>query len=216
MTEKVEAVIRSGTDLSFEERNLLSAAYKNAVGSRRRAWRVAKKAEAREKKAGNVEGQTYAKEYRKSIEEELDVLCSRILSLLDEHLIYTAVEPESKVFYRKMKADYWRYQAEYRLGDAKEKARTQAEAAYRSAEDVAVKHLAVTNPVRLGLLLNYSVFLYEVLKQQDRACDMAQEAFELAVEDMDNVTEDWYEDSTPIMKVLRDNLLLWTSSKAGA
>uniref|UniRef100_A0A7S2TBU9 14-3-3 domain-containing protein n=1 Tax=Prorocentrum micans TaxID=2945 RepID=A0A7S2TBU9_PROMC len=41
MATHMEAVGKAGDELSVEERNLLSVAYKNAVGSRRAAWRTA-------------------------------------------------------------------------------------------------------------------------------------------------------------------------------
>jgi len=40
MLDYMKAVVQSGQDLSTEERNLLSVAYKNSVGSRRTAWRA--------------------------------------------------------------------------------------------------------------------------------------------------------------------------------
>merc|ERR1712194_362760 len=83
------------------------------------------------------------------------------------------VEEESKVFYQKMKADYWRYIAEFSEGDKKSSAAESARAAYEEAAKVAEKGLAVTHPIRLGLALNYSVFQYEVLSNQDEACKMA-------------------------------------------
>jgi 14-3-3 protein epsilon len=36
----MKKVIQEGKELSVEERNLLSVAYKNSVGSRRTAWRA--------------------------------------------------------------------------------------------------------------------------------------------------------------------------------
>jgi len=72
--------------------------------------------------------------------------------------------------------------------------------------------LAVTHPIRLGLALNFSVFHYEVLNEPDAACSMARKAFEDAIAELDNVSEDSYKDSTLIMQLLRDNLTLWTSN----
>merc|ERR1712150_429981 len=120
---------------------------------------------------------------------------------------------ESKVFYQKMKADYYRYIAEFSEGDAKEKASESARQAYEEAQKVAEKDLAVTHPIRLGLALNYSVFQYEVLGNPDEACKMARTAFEDAIAELDNVAEDSYKDSTLIMQLLRDNLTLWTSDQ---
>merc|ERR1711998_382866 len=101
-----------------------------------------------------------------------------ILGLLDGSLISKATTGESKVFYQKMKADYYRYIAEFTSGDAKTKAAENARLAYDEAQKVAEKDLAVTHPIRLGLALNFSVFQYEVLQNPEEACKMARTAFE--------------------------------------
>merc|ERR1712226_1306601 len=94
---------------------------------------------------------------------------------------------ESKVFYQKMKADYYRYIAEFSDGASKTQAAENARLAYQDASTVAEKDLVVTHPIRLGLALNYSVFQYEVLGNPDEACKMARTAFEDAIAELDNV-----------------------------
>merc|ERR1712058_151328 len=145
----------------------------------------------------------------------LNKICGDILKLLDEKLITASSNDESKVFYQKMKADYYRYIAEFSDGDSKSKAAENARLAYEEAQKVAEKDLAVTHPIRLGLALNYSVFQYEVMNEPEEACKMARSAFEDAIAELDNVAEDSYKDSTLIMQLLRDNLTLWTSEDAG-
>ena len=113
---------------------------------------------------------------------------------------------ESKVCYHEMAGDYYRYIAEFTV-DAKKEA--------GDAMDGATKEFPVTQSFRLGLALNFLVFLYEVLGNPDKACDMARTAFEEAIVEFDNVSEESYKDSTLIMQLLRDNLTLWTSGKAG-
>jgi len=213
MADYMEKVGNVGDDLSVEERNLLSVAYKNAVGSRRAAWRIITSVEQKEKSKGNEENAKWAKEYCSKVEAELQKICDTILVLLDGKLIGKATTGESKVFYQKMKADYYRYIAEFTDGDAKAKAAENARGAYADAAAVAEKDLAVTHPIRLGLALNYSVFMYEVLSNPDEACKMARTAFEDAIAELDNVAEDSYKDSTLIMQLLRDNLTLWTSDQ---
>merc|ERR1712087_838079 len=205
------SVGQSPDELSVEERNLLSVAYKNAVGGRRAAWRIISSVEQKEKSKNNVENAKYALEYRGKVEQELQKICGTILGLLDKNLIEKASSGESKVFYQKMKADYYRYIAEFTEGAEKDKAAENARLAYEEASKVAAKDLVVTHPIRLGLALNYSVFLYEVLSNPDDACKMARTAFEGAVAELDSVQEDSYKDSTLIMQLLRDNLSLWTS-----
>merc|ERR1712060_821304 len=171
--------------------------------------------EQKEKTKGNEEQAKFAKEYCGKVEGELQKICDTILGLLDANLIPKASSGESKVFYQKMKADYYRYIAEFTDGDKKAKASESARAAYAEAQAVAEKDLAVTHPIRLGLALNYSVFTYEVLSNPDDACKMARTAFEDAIAELDNVAEDPYKDSTLIMQLLRDNLTLWTSDQEG-
>jgi len=216
MADHMEMVGKEPAELSVEERNLLSVAYKNAVGSRRAAWRIITSVEQKETSKGNTEQAGYAKEYCAKVEAELQKICDTILTLLDGNLITKASTGESKVFYQKMKADYYRYIAEFSEGDAKSKAAEAARVAYDDAHKVAEKDLAVTHPIRLGLALNYSVFQYEVLSNPDEACKMARTAFEDAIAELDNVAEDSYKDSTLIMQLLRDNLTLWTSDQEGA
>jgi 14-3-3 protein epsilon len=213
MADQMELVGNQSEELSVEERNLLSVAYKNAVGSRRAAWRIITSVEQKEKTKGNEEQAKYAKEYCSKVEAELQKICDTILGLLDNNLIPKASNGESKVFYQKMKADYYRYIAEFSDGDSKSKAAENARLAYEDASKVAEKDLVVTHPIRLGLALNYSVFQYEVLQNPDEACKMARTAFEDAIAELDNVAEDSYKDSTLIMQLLRDNLTLWTSDQ---
>merc|ERR1719484_18400 len=196
--------------LSVEERNLLSVAYKNTVGSRRAAWRIITSIEQKEKSKGNNDQAAFAREYCVKVESELDSICSQILELLNGNLLEKASSDESKVFYHKMKADYYRYIAEFKADDAKK-----ARKAYDDASNIASAGLPVTHPIRLGLALNFSVFQYEVLGNPEEACKMARTAFEDAIAELDNVAEDSYKDSTLIMQLLRDNLTLWTSDQKG-
>merc|ERR1712232_1299143 len=134
---------------------------------------------------GNEENAKYAKEYCGKVEAELDKICQTILSVLDGNLIAKTTNDESKVFYQKMKADYYRYIAEFADGDKKTKAAENARIAYDEAKKVAEADLAVTHPIRLGLILNYSVFQYEVLQNPEEACKMARTAFEDAIAELD-------------------------------
>merc|ERR1719390_136072 len=109
-----------------------------------------------------------------------------------------------------MKADYYRYLAEFTEDDINKDHSKNAEQAYNTATDNAAS-LAPTHPIRLGLALNYSVFLYEVQSKNKEACDLAKQAFDDAIAELDTLDEESYKDSTLIMQLLRDNLTLWTS-----
>ena len=46
---------------------------------------------------------------------------------------------------------------------------------YFFLQDIAIKELPPTHPIRLGLALNFSVFYYEILNSPDRACSLAKQ-----------------------------------------
>jgi len=211
MVDAMKKVAQMDTELSVEDRNLLSVAYKNVIGARRASWRIISSIEQKEENKGNEAHVQKTREYRKKVEKELVDICNDILSVLDKHLIPTATSGESKVFYQKMKGDYHRYLAEFATGEDRKKAADASLAAYEAAREIANTHLLPTHPIRLGLALNFSVFFYEIMNSPDRACQLAKQAFDDAIAELDALSEDSYKDSTLIMQLLRDNLTLWTS-----
>ena len=195
--------IPASSELTVEERNLLSVAYKNVIGSRRAAWRTLN--------AGVDEGKfdDLVVAYRKQVETELSDVCLDVLDLLENSLVKNNVkENEARVFYLKMTGDYYRYLAEFVTDKNYEQ---RAADFYKQAQEISTKVLDATHPIRLGLALNYSVCFYEILKDKKAACELAKSAFDQAISGLDKLPEASYKDSTLIMQLLRDNLTLWTS-----
>lgn len=209
MAAFMKTVTETGIQLSNEERNLLSVAYKNVVGARRSSWRVISSIES--KTDSDETKFKMCGEYRETVEKELRGICGDVLHLLDTYLIANSTQPESKVFYLKMKGDYYRYLAEVAQGKDRDDIMKHSEDAYTAAFKIAEKEMAPTHPIRLGLALNFSVFHYEILNNPDEACSLAKTAFDLAIAELDTLSEESYKDSTLIMQLLRDNLTLWTS-----
>jgi 14-3-3 protein epsilon len=102
MVENMKNVASADQELSVEERNLLSVAYKNVIGARRASWRIVTSIEQKEESKGNESQVGLIKEYRQKIEAELAKICEDILEVLENHLIKSAQSGESKVFYHKM------------------------------------------------------------------------------------------------------------------
>ena len=213
MLDAMNKVVNADAGLSVEERNLLSVAYKNTIGSRRTAWRALTSIEKKEEQKGS-KNIGLLKSYKSKIEAELNKYCNDILNLIDTKLVTKAVEDknaEAQVFYYKMKGDYYRYISEYTSGEAHGAAGDNAHGAYKKATEKAESELKTTHPIRLGLTLNYSVFWYEVKGDPSKACQLAKQAFDDAIADIDQIEEDQYKDATTIMQLIRDNLTLWTS-----
>lgn len=218
MVDEMRKVARSTGantgELSVEERNLLSVAYKNGVGSKRASWRVISSIEQKEENKGNTAHVEITREYRAKIERELNQICKDVLEILDNNLIDSAKSDESKVFYYKMKGDYHRYLAEFSTEAERKDAAQMSLEAYSQATEIA-ENLTPTHPIRLGLALNFSVFYYEIYNSPENACELAKKAFDDAIAELDTLNEDSYKDSTLIMQLLRDNLTLWKSDQDG-
>ncbi|XP_048780986.1 14-3-3-like protein 2 isoform X2 [Ostrea edulis] len=213
MAEAMKKLVENYKPLSNEERNLLSVAYKNVVGARRSSWRVISSIES--KTDSSEKKQVIASTYRTKITDELKKICGDVLQLLDSIIKNDDNEKEkdieSKVFYLKMKGDYFRYLAEVTDGDQYNDVVKKSESAYEEAYKNATDNMAPTHPIRLGLALNYSVFHYEIMNKPTEACKLAKTAFDDAIAELDTLNEESYKDSTLIMQLLRDNLTLWTS-----
>lgn len=215
MVEYMTKVVKSGEGLTEEERNMFSVAFKNAVGERRTAWRIV--SSLKEKAEDKGHDTTLAVDYLKTIREELVGKVNEVLVLVDEELIpkEKTDDPEHlepKVFYMKMQGDYSRNLAEVSKGEARTDAAEKSEAAYQEAMEAA-QDLPLTNPVRLGLALNFAIFQYDIKEDTAKACDVAKTAFDGAIAELDSLKEDESKESTLIMQLLRDDLTLWTSEE---
>jgi len=219
MRNLVSECTEKDKDLSVDERNLLSVAYKNVIGARRASWRTLNAESQDEKNASLID------KYKDQVEAELKEICQDVLSLLEKELIKedliteikasqntemsNCANGEAQVFYLKMAGDYYRYLAEAVPKQENEKKSSNY---YKQAFELSEVVLEPTHPIRLGLALNYSVCFYEILKDKKKACQLAKDAFDEAISKLDKLEEADYKDSTLIMQLLRDNLTLWTST----
>jgi 14-3-3 protein epsilon len=99
MVDHMKAVAQQPQELSVEERNLLSVAYKNVIGARRASWRVISSIEQK----GEQDRLPLIREYKAKIEDELSEICNDILNIIETELIPNSTSEEGKVFYYKMK-----------------------------------------------------------------------------------------------------------------
>jgi len=217
MVKIMEKLVKNKLDkqeeLSPDQRNLLSVAYKNVVGAKRSSWRVLNEDSQFEDAA------ELAAKYKKNVETELEDTCTQILDVLEKLSSQNGDRMESEddaekktkleecqVFYLKMIGDYYRYLTEAFPYD---KYKNKCNKYYEDAMKIAEESLDATHPTRLGLALNYSVCHYEILNQPKEACTLAKKAFDEAIEKLDSLNDVSYRDSTLIMQLLRDNLTIW-------
>merc|ERR1712093_726574 len=180
-----------GDELSVEERNLISVGYKNMMSVRRTAWRTIQQVEEEEARKNSTPGAAenlaaYKQNIASEVFDLIDQVCANIVKVYtDESSPLKATEKEARDDYKK-----------------------KAHGSYEKAQTLA-QGLKETNPIRLGLALNYSVFYYELCDEKAMASELAQAAFDQAIDQLDSLGEDAYRDSTLIMQLLKDNLSLW-------
>lgn len=206
----LEHVFDENIPFNLNIRSLFSVAYKNLAGERRASWRIL--SSERNKNLG-YEKETILDDYIVKVETELVDICKEVLDLIDKYILSldsVRQNVEFKVFFNKMKGDYYRYYAEVATGQVLTDCKTSSLQTYEEALNESIV-LPPTNPVRLGLALNFSVFYYEIAKNKDKACILAKQAFDEAISELDQLSEENYKDSTLIMQLLRDNLTLWTA-----
>lgn len=171
MVEFLKPVLdQKGADVSSDERNLLSVAFKNLISSKRTAWRTISAIEQNPKY--QKFGESLAG-YKKKIEDGLYRDCENVISLIQSKALSKSSEPEARAFFVKMVGDYYRYIAETAQGDRLESVKREALKAYTEANGIT---LPPCNPIKLGLALNFSVFHYEVMKDHKQACTLADAA----------------------------------------
>jgi 14-3-3 protein epsilon len=148
MVQAMKNVVHLGVELTVEERNLLSVAYKNVIGSRRSSWRIISNMKD---EGDHPDKPEIMEKLRKKIEDELVEICKEVTEILDKELIPKATTSESKVFYYKMKGDYYRYLAEFQENEERSHSAEKSAEAYEEASGL----------LYLVFFLSYGVsFLY--------------------------------------------------------
>mmetsp|Transcript_28275 Transcript_28275/g.64681 ORF Transcript_28275/g.64681 Transcript_28275/m.64681 type:complete len:255 (-) Transcript_28275:557-1321(-) len=212
MNKVVHCASAAAYDLTIEEREMLYIAYKCAVDSRRASIRVVEATEQDCKKTDNheeedrMENLQLMSEYKLKIERELVTFCKEIIGIIDESLIINSSSAEAKAFYLKIKADFFRYMADSNCSVARK-----AHDAYQKAYIFASSELHPTNPRRLGVASDLSLFYYNNMRSPQKAYIIAKETYDEAhrnIRDIPNNAS--YKDSTAIMQLLRDNITRWS------
>jgi 14-3-3 protein epsilon len=199
-----------GADVTSDERNLLSVAFKNLISSKRAACRTIAAIE-QNPKYSKFAGALAS--YKQGIEEELVRDCERVINTIKNRVLKDKqVDGEPKAFFVKMIGDYYRYISENAKDAALEDAKENALKSYEEANAIV---LPPCNPIKLGLALNFSVFHYEVMKNHKAACDLADSALQDALEKIDELQEDDFRDAKSIIELLKENLTLWKEEEEG-
>jgi 14-3-3 protein epsilon len=212
MVKAINKYVEQNPVLSKEEQKMLCDGYKNVISDKRNSLRLlnnlSKKEEEEPKQINHKKQISIMKE---KIQNELLLIFKEIHSMLDKYLIPNAQDSETKVLYMKIKADYYRYHCEFAEGDEFEEAKNNGEKLYKEAYDIALKDINIYNSVRLGLALNYSVFVYEIMDNKNEAYEIAQKAYDDAMKMVDDVEKNRTSDNLLLIQLLKENLNIWNN-----
>ena len=207
MISSINDYIELDPKLSKEERNILSAGYKNILYDKRENWRFLSNMERKElkKKSKQV---IYIQEIKKHIEAEIKKITENVFNLIDKYLLPNSIDTESKVFYMRLKADHYRYLCEI----SKEKDfLDKAEQIYKEGYDLAMKELPHINNERIGLALNLALFYYEVKGDKKEGYQIAKKCFEETMKYLEEFESIKSKDSLMLIQLLKENLIFWSN-----
>ena len=210
MVKSINKFVELDPKLTKDERNILSAGYKNIISDKRASWRLLNSMEKKEEKKNSPQTANI-RLVKNNIEKELNDICNEIQIIIDKYLVPNASDSETKVFFLKLKGDYYRYKCEFATGKEFDDACSKAEKVYKEAYDIANKDIPISSSTRLGLALNYSVFFYEIKGLKEEACNIAKNAFDESLKVLDDLEKSKPKNTILIIQLLKENLILWSN-----
>ena len=206
LMEKLSKLKPSFNDV---ERSSFGIIFKEAVDTIRKSLRALTENYEYEEKNGKPD---YCERIKGIINEtfsDLKNLCEKTLKFIDEELLPNAESSQAKVFFLKLKGDIYRYLSEFAEDGEKDNYLTSAEDSYLAAIPISKSDLKKSDPVRLGLILNYAVFKYEHVQAFDEAKDLLNDAIQLLDNDFSDLSPETADESKAIIEVMQSNLQNW-------
>ncbi|CAD8175009.1 unnamed protein product [Paramecium pentaurelia] len=174
-------------ELSTEERNLFTFAYYYCVGSRKTQMRQLCHLENKVTQKVNTNPQFSAIiVLKKRILNELNDFCNEFLILIENQLLKLHQQTELYFQYQFFKCRYLKHKVDY-LQDEQERdiAINIALLQFEQIYEQVIAQLLPTNVRRLQMVLDFSVFLHEILEDNKKACEICDEALIQARKEID-------------------------------
>ena len=210
MVKAMNKYIELNPKLLKDEKKLLCDAYKNIISDKRNSLHILSSLSLKEesKQTNKMHEILIIKE---KIQSELKTIFQDIHSIIDRYLIPNAQDSESKILYMKLKADYFRYHCEFAEGDEFEEVSNNARKMYKQTFDLAEKELPLYNEVRLGLILNYSVFEYDIMDNKNEGYEMALKTYNDTMKILDDVEKKRASENLLLIQLIKENINIWSN-----
>ena len=201
--------------LTEEERNLLFSSLKSLINSRRDSWHTVQALESKEikNKSSLLPRVT---ELKLSLVDEIKKYINKGIELIDNFLFKNANSDEVKIMYSKIKGDYFRYiieitpkKNEDEINNLKEK----ADENYKNGLSLC-NNVSNLNTTKIGLILNYTVFLYEIERDCKNALTIANNAYQTTLKCINDENHDLtlLKDLNKLMNLLKENINKWSEN----
>lgn len=134
--------------------------------------------------------------------------CKRIIREIWNKVLARPCDSDTKVFFLKLLGDYYRYICENVTGSRLNEYKQRAVECYQAADQIKTE-LGACDPSRLGLALNYSLFLLDWMHDKETAIRHTREALEAAYGSFDTIHENNFKEARLIIMQLEENLAEW-------
>ena len=199
--------------LSISEKDLFSNSFRIVIKLKRSSYRTLNEIEKLELKK-NSNHVKLISDIKYRVELEIKSICDNIQSLIDKYTLPAVNDYESKVFYLKLKADYYRYKSEVSLNEEYIRCINLAEKNYNEALEISERHLPLSDQNRLGLILNFSIFYYECKKSKEDSVKLCQPIYNELKKIKQDLEKKQMRNSLLILELIKENLILWTNDIA--
>eukprot|EP01084_Bolivina_argentea_P270265 459513_1 len=211
---------------SLQTRILLYSGYKNKYYQFRQQCRALRnKNDSMRYSTNIIENQTkfsIYNEYLEMIQNEIRELAESYLDIFENHIMCVInkysnnMAKEEIIYYLKKSGDFCvNIYEQFNCSSLEfEFYCEKAKQYFMRGNDMADKYLCVTNTMLLQIKLSYSCYLYYGCGEYEKAYFISKTGFDNAMNELDSVSEDMYNDVVLIMQLLRDNAQIWRECEA--
>jgi len=167
----------------------------------------------RKNEALSAEDENLLRDYSKRLKRDLLNFCLDIVDVIDQQVLPNIQSAHGRVFFLKIKGDFYRYSAEFlKKGEGHfNRVFQEGVKAYESAHQIANAELPCESLIYLNLCLNYSVFYYKIARNTLKACEVILQTLYKLNHEMDAIPEEIQKTIQPTKCLLENNLMLWAS-----
>lgn len=146
--------------------------------------------------------------------KQLSLLYQQVINICNNFLnnLMNKNSENIKLFFLKTIADYRRYYYELTNSYIDKK---EAENAYTEAKKEALKLRAINkyDMLFLKFYLNYSVFLYDIMEDYDKAIEETTQVLKTTLQDYEVIKSNEQKDLVLIWQIMKENVALWMKTK---